>query len=174
MINRIQNRFVCVYIYIYICVCVLCVVYMSYMYMCIYVCVYIMYSLCLSLSLSLSFSLCVSLSVSMFSCVSLSVSVSSLCLFLSCLSLSSGWASLPFFPLASSPSFWPSSRFLCFLLAFSRFSRLNGSFEFCRRHSDMCATQIMTQSKSLRTGFSSQCALDQGRISCFQNASQTA
>ncbi len=33
----------------------------------------------------------------------------------------------------------------------------------------MCATQIMTKSKSLRTGFSSQ-----GRISRFQNASQTA
>ncbi len=33
---------------------------------------------------------------------------------------------------------------------------------------NMCATQIMTKSKSLRTGFSSQ-----GRISCFQNASQT-
>ncbi len=34
---------------------------------------------------------------------------------------------------------------------------------------NMCATQIMTKSKSLRTG----CALDQGLISCFQNASQT-
>ncbi len=33
----------------------------------------------------------------------------------------------------------------------------------------MRATQIMTKSKSLRTGFS----LDQGFISCFQNASQT-
>ncbi len=31
---------------------------------------------------------------------------------------------------------------------------------------NMCATQIMTKSKSL--------ALDQGLISCFQNASQTA
>ncbi len=39
---------------------------------------------------------------------------------------------------------------------------------------NMCATQIMTKSKSLRTGFSSQGgALDQGLISCFQNASQT-
>ncbi len=39
---------------------------------------------------------------------------------------------------------------------------------------NMCATQIMTKSKSLRTGFSSQVgALDQGLISCFQNASQT-
>ncbi len=33
---------------------------------------------------------------------------------------------------------------------------------------NMCATQIMTKSKSLRTGFS-----NQGLISCFQNASQT-
>ncbi len=32
---------------------------------------------------------------------------------------------------------------------------------------NMCATQIMTKSKSLRTD------LDQGLISCFQNASQT-
>ncbi len=39
---------------------------------------------------------------------------------------------------------------------------------------NMCATQIMTKSKSLKTGFSSQvAALDQGLISCFQNASQT-
>ncbi len=40
---------------------------------------------------------------------------------------------------------------------------------------NMCATQIMTKSKSSRTGFSSQVggALDQGLISCFQNASQT-
>ncbi len=37
---------------------------------------------------------------------------------------------------------------------------------------NMCATQIMTKSKSLRTGFPGG-ALDQGLISCFQNASQT-
>ncbi len=39
---------------------------------------------------------------------------------------------------------------------------------------NMCATQIMTKSKSLRTDFSSHGgALNQGLISCFQNASQT-
>ncbi len=39
---------------------------------------------------------------------------------------------------------------------------------------NMCATQIMTKSKSLRTGFLKPGgALDQGRISCFQNALQT-
>ncbi len=39
---------------------------------------------------------------------------------------------------------------------------------------NMCATQIMTKSKSLRTGFYKPGgALDQGLISCFQNASQT-
>ncbi len=39
---------------------------------------------------------------------------------------------------------------------------------------NMCATQIMTKSKSLRTGFLKPGgALDQGLISCFQNASQT-
>ncbi len=39
---------------------------------------------------------------------------------------------------------------------------------------NMCATQIMAKSKSLRTGSQPGGALDQGLISCFQNASQTA
>ncbi len=39
---------------------------------------------------------------------------------------------------------------------------------------NMCATQIMTKSKSLKNGFLKPGgALDQGLISCFQNASQT-
>ncbi len=39
---------------------------------------------------------------------------------------------------------------------------------------NMCATKIMIKSKSLRTGFLKPGgALDQGLISCFQNASQT-
>ncbi len=35
---------------------------------------------------------------------------------------------------------------------------------------NMCATQVMTKNGFLKPGG----ALDQGRISCFQNASQTA
>ncbi len=38
----------------------------------------------------------------------------------------------------------------------------------------VCYPNNGCKSKSLRTGFSSRGALDQGLISCFQNASQTA